>query len=108
MIAYILLCGYPPFYGKTDKDIFASVRQGQYDFPGPEWDTVSDAAKEFIGKLLVLDPGERPSAREARADACEADGRRDGREGGREGRGCLVIAVGSARTKRCFRVVGLN
>eukprot|EP00903_Cladosiphon_okamuranus_P009815 g9329.t1 len=65
VIAYILLCGYPPFYGKTDKDIFASVRRGEYDFPGPEWDTVSDAAKEFIGKLLVLDPGERPTASEA-------------------------------------------
>lgn len=65
MIAYILLCGYPPFYGRTDKDIFASVRRGEYDFPGPEWDTVSDAAKEFIGKLLMLDPGERPTASEA-------------------------------------------
>eukprot|EP00752_Nemacystus_decipiens_P004515 g4123.t1 len=65
VIAYILLCGYPPFYGKTDKDIFASVRRGQYDFPGPEWDTVSDAAKEFVGKLLMLDPGDRPTASEA-------------------------------------------
>lgn len=65
MIAYILLCGYPPFYGKTDKEIFASVRRGEYDFPGPEWDTVSDAAKEFVEELLMLDPGERPTASEA-------------------------------------------
>lgn len=65
MISYILLCGYPPFYGKTDKDIFASVRRGEYDFPGLEWDTVSDAAKEFIGELLRLDPSDRPTASEA-------------------------------------------
>ncbi|CAN0268896.1 unnamed protein product, partial [Ectocarpus sp. 4 AP-2014] len=64
VIAYILLCGYPPFYGRTDKDIFASVSRGQYDFPGPEWDTVSDDAKAFVGKLLMLDPAERPTASE--------------------------------------------
>ncbi|CAM9920209.1 unnamed protein product [Scytosiphon promiscuus] len=65
VIAYILLCGYPPFYGKTDKEIFCSVRRGEYDFPGPEWDTVSDEAKAFVRRLLVLDPNERPAASEA-------------------------------------------
>lgn len=64
VISYILLCGYPPFYGKTDKEIFISVRRGEYDFPGPEWDTVSDEAKEFVKRLLMLDPNERPTASE--------------------------------------------
>ncbi|CAM9535069.1 unnamed protein product, partial [Ascophyllum nodosum] len=63
--AYILLCGYPPFYGKTDRDIFDSVRAGIYDFPSPEWDTVSDAAKDFVQGLLRLNPSERPTASEA-------------------------------------------
>ena len=62
--AYILLCGYPPFYGKTDRDIFDSVRAGIYDFPSPEWDTVSDAAKDFVQGLLRLNPSERPTASE--------------------------------------------
>lgn len=66
MITYILLCGYPPFYGNTDRDIFNSVRIGKYDFPSPEWDTVSDAAREFVDRLLKLDPSERATAGEVR------------------------------------------
>lgn len=66
MIAYILLCGYPPFYGKTDRDIFMSVRKGEYDFPSPEWDTVSKEAKNFVGSLLLLKPSDRPTAAEVK------------------------------------------
>jgi calcium-dependent protein kinase len=59
VITYILLCGYPPFYGDSDTQIFDSVRAGRFDFPSPEWDTMSDAAKDFISCLLKKDPEER-------------------------------------------------
>ena len=59
VITYILLCGYPPFYGDSDHQIFDSVKAGQFDFPSPEWDTISDTAKDFVCCLLKLDPSKR-------------------------------------------------
>jgi calcium-dependent protein kinase len=59
VITYILLCGYPPFYGDSDTQIFESVRVAKFDFPSPEWDDISDAAKEFVIELLRKDPIQR-------------------------------------------------
>lgn len=50
---YILLCGYPPFYGQTDPQILEAVKKGKYDFSGSEWKAVSDSAKDLIKKMLV-------------------------------------------------------
>jgi len=65
VITYILLCGYPPFYGDSDNQIFDSVRTGRFDFPSPDWDNISDSAKDFICCLLRKDPSLRLTAREA-------------------------------------------
>jgi calcium-dependent protein kinase len=59
VITYILLCGYPPFYGDSDNEIFESVRIGRYDFPSPEWDDISRDAKDFIDSLLKKNPADR-------------------------------------------------
>ncbi|KAI9999175.1 hypothetical protein PInf_003994 [Phytophthora infestans] len=59
-----LLCGYPPFYGDTDPEIFASVRAGRYDFDSPEWTNVSHEAKDLISHLLLVDPSKRLTAEE--------------------------------------------
>ena len=39
---YILLCGYPPFFGDDNNEILASVSTGQFDFDGEEWDDVDN------------------------------------------------------------------
>lgn len=62
MITYILLSGYPPFYGDSDPEIFASVRRGRYSYDTPEWQGVSKEAKEFIDSLLKLDSKKRMTA----------------------------------------------
>jgi len=62
VICYILLCGFPPFYGNNDQQIFEKIMKANYDFPSPDWDDISDDAKQFIQAILVLEPSERPSA----------------------------------------------
>lgn len=56
------LCGFPPFYDENNAALFAAIKAGQYDFPSPYWDCVSDQAKDFIGKLLVVEPNDRYTA----------------------------------------------
>jgi calcium-dependent protein kinase len=65
VITYILLCGYPPFYGDSDTQIFESVKVGKFDFPSPEWDDISPAAKEFVVQLLKKNSTARPTAADA-------------------------------------------
>lgn len=52
-ILYILLCGYPPFYGDNDHEILMKVQHGKYDFDGEEWLDVSKEAKDLIKKLIT-------------------------------------------------------
>jgi calcium-dependent protein kinase len=64
VILYILLCGYPPFYGDTDPEIFARVKRGTFDFPVEEWGRVSTQAKQLIQSMLHLDMEVRPTAQQ--------------------------------------------
>ena len=60
-IMYILLCGYPPFYGDDDQEILRMVKKGAFDFDGEEWDEVCMEAKDLIKKLIAK-PERRLSA----------------------------------------------
>ncbi|CAI5474949.1 unnamed protein product [Closterium sp. Yama58-4] len=62
VILYILLCGAPPFWGPTDKDVFVEVLKGVVDFSGDEWAGVSEEAKRLVLCLLQRDPQRRPTA----------------------------------------------
>lgn len=62
VIAYILLCGYPPFYGDNDDQILKRVKKGDFEFNAADWKDVSDGAKDLIRKMLTKDPTKRPSA----------------------------------------------
>uniref|UniRef100_A0AAR2IPN2 non-specific serine/threonine protein kinase n=1 Tax=Pygocentrus nattereri TaxID=42514 RepID=A0AAR2IPN2_PYGNA len=63
VIMYILLCGYPPFYSNHGVTLSPGmkkrIRNGQYEFPNPEWSAVSEEAKQLIRQLLKTDPTER-------------------------------------------------
>merc|ERR1711924_80749 len=62
VISYILLAGFPPFYDDDQAELFAMIKRGSFSFPSPYWDNVSPEAKDFVGKMLTVDPRSRPSA----------------------------------------------
>ena len=49
---FIMLCGKPPFGGKTHKEIINNVLNGSYNMKSEVWNTVSNDAKDLISKLL--------------------------------------------------------
>lgn len=65
VIAYTLLCGYPPFNGREKEDVYQSVRRGRLYFPKEEWDGISLEAKSFIRGLLERDTRKRMTVGEA-------------------------------------------
>eukprot|EP00397_Hematodinium_sp_SG-2012_P002780 GEMP01002788.1.p1 GENE.GEMP01002788.1~~GEMP01002788.1.p1 ORF type:complete len:602 (+),score=113.76 GEMP01002788.1:79-1806(+) len=65
VIMYILLCGYPPFYGDTDAAILKRVTRGTYQYDPAEWDAVSKDAKNLIDMMLQVDPKERLTSKQA-------------------------------------------
>jgi serine/threonine protein kinase len=64
-VAYGLIGGYPPFDADTDEEILAMSREGHLVFHSPYWDEVSPEAKDFIGRLLSVDPSCRLTAQQA-------------------------------------------
>jgi len=65
VILYIMLCGFPPYYDEDNTTMFNDILGLPVSFPSPEWDFVSDKAKEFVLKLMEKDPEKRLTAKEA-------------------------------------------
>lgn len=66
VILYILLCGYPPFNGNSDKEIIQAVLAGKFTVEDDqEWADVSQDAKDLVKKLLTYDSDNRISALDA-------------------------------------------
>jgi len=65
VIAYMLLSASKPFYHKRRRKMVDLIMRGAYDFSMPIWETVSDGAKDFVDKVLVIDPKFRMDATEA-------------------------------------------
>ncbi|KAJ0055724.1 hypothetical protein NL108_011299, partial [Boleophthalmus pectinirostris] len=65
VILYILLVGYPPFWDEDQHKLYQQIKAGAYDFPSPEWDTVTSEAKDLINKMLTIHPAKRVTATDA-------------------------------------------
>merc|ERR1712137_1224999 len=65
VITYILLCGFPPFYNEHLPVLFESIMKAEYDYPEDYWDEISDTAKNFIDRLLVVEPDKRMTTKQA-------------------------------------------
>jgi len=61
----MLLSGTPPFHGRDETQILQAVKTGKYVFHPELFDNLSSHCKDFISKLLVLEPSDRLSAKEA-------------------------------------------
>lgn len=59
IILYILLCGYPPFNGNSDLEIYKNILQQKLVFDNNDWKNVSKEAKDLVNKMLDKYPLER-------------------------------------------------
>jgi calcium-dependent protein kinase len=55
VILFVLLSGFPPFTGQSEKQIQHSSRQGSYSLEGQNWEHVSEKAKNLIRRMICLD-----------------------------------------------------
>ena len=55
VILYIMLCGYPPFEGTEQSEIYEQSVNLKYEFHEEEWEGISDEAKNLIGHLMTFE-----------------------------------------------------
>lgn len=69
VVLFIMLSGTPPFYHEDNFELFELIKNGDYDkeFTGAGWSDVSPEAKDFIAKLLVVEPAQRMTSEEIRS-----------------------------------------
>jgi len=65
VMMYVMMCGFPPWEGENDTDVFVNIMNVNYEFVSPEWDHITDVAKDFIAKLLQ-EHDTRMTAKQAR------------------------------------------
>lgn len=61
---YILLCGYPPFNGNNDLQIFKAILKQDLIFDEEDWKEVSQEARSLVKSLLHKFPSQRISMQE--------------------------------------------
>ncbi|XP_029010312.1 serine/threonine-protein kinase H1 homolog [Betta splendens] len=65
VISYILLCGTMPFEDDNRMRLYRQILKGKYSFSGEPWPSVSNLAKDFVERILTVDPSERLTAGQA-------------------------------------------
>mmetsp|Transcript_74853 Transcript_74853/g.216380 ORF Transcript_74853/g.216380 Transcript_74853/m.216380 type:complete len:568 (+) Transcript_74853:90-1793(+) len=66
VIVFVLLTGAMPFTGPDEAKV-EKILKGEIEIHEPVWSRLSDDARAFVGRLLVVQPTARMSAREALA-----------------------------------------
>jgi len=64
-IAYTLLCGYHPFSANESTPLYTQIATGDWSFYEDDWKDIGDTPKDFVSQLLILDPAQRMTARQA-------------------------------------------
>ena len=60
-----MLCGYLPFFGDSQPELFASIVTGVFEFDAEYWDPISKEAHDFVSQCLRLEPSARMTAHQA-------------------------------------------
>ena len=68
IILYILLCGYPPFNGPSNNDIYSAIQHSKLLFKRENWVNISKEAIGLVKKMLEKNPRKRPSAEQCLAN----------------------------------------
>lgn len=64
-IAFLLLCGYPPFFAPSRNAILGRIHRAEYSFDPPFWSKISEEAKGFVSSCLRASCWDRLSVRDA-------------------------------------------
>lgn len=59
VIAYIVLCGFPPFPLDMAANSVKKVKNAEFTFPMPQWNGISEEAKDFISQTILVDKDKR-------------------------------------------------
>lgn len=59
VVAYTMLCGYEPFFGVNDEELIRMNKVVDYEFEEPEWNSISEEAKDVIRLMMEKDPYKR-------------------------------------------------
>lgn len=62
VMLFVFLCGYHPFEGDDNKEIFRNVLKSPLEFEPTDWSSISDEAKDLVSNMLTKDPAERITA----------------------------------------------
>ncbi|XP_044277250.1 ribosomal protein S6 kinase alpha-2 isoform X1 [Varanus komodoensis] len=65
ILLYTMLAGFTPFANGPDdtpEEILARIGSGKYALTGGNWDSISEAAKDIVSKMLHVDPHQRLTA----------------------------------------------
>ena len=57
--AFCLLSGKMPFYGLTLDKLYTAILDGACSYAGTDWASVGASAKDFVQRMLRVDPAER-------------------------------------------------
>lgn len=67
VMLYIMLCGYPPFFGESKDEIILKVKESKLEFDDEVWNELSNEGKTLISKMLSKEPT-RPTASQCLKD----------------------------------------
>jgi serine/threonine protein kinase len=64
VVLFVMLVGYPPFWGESDEEILERTRRGRLHMFDNDWKLISDSARNLVLRMLNVDHSKRISSDE--------------------------------------------